>query len=315
MHRLGLLVVLGARLAIADPTPDHPVALPTEYEAHRFYVTPVTVDGVRLRCYTDSGGGGAFLFDDRARALHLKSRKRTSDEGRFETVSWPSFRADAAIPPSLEPPYWIVLPHAEWPKQDDCFLGQSWFGGRVWTFDYPGKRLWTRAAGDLPPHDKAHEARLLFKERRHRRENEFPRIEVTIDGEKIPFLLDTGATVNLSRTALAELGDSGPSERGGSFITARTFVRWRKRHPDWRVLDQADELGDERSAMIEVPTVVVADHPVGPVWFAERADQNFDKFMSGMMAGHVEGALGGSALHYLRVTVDYPNAIAVFERP
>jgi hypothetical protein len=28
----------------------------------------------------------------------------------------------------------------------------------------------------------------------------------------------------------------------------------------------------------------------------------------------VEGALGGSALHYLRVTVDYPGAVAAFER-
>jgi hypothetical protein len=29
----------------------------------------------------------------------------------------------------------------------------------------------------------------------------------------------------------------------------------------------------------------------------------------------VEGALGGSALRYFRVTVDYPNAAAAFERP
>jgi hypothetical protein len=41
---------------------------------------------------------------------------------------------------------------------------------------------------------------------------------------------------------------------------------------------------------------------------------NFRKWMSQWMDRPVEGALGGSALRYFRVTVDYPNAVAVFEQ-
>jgi hypothetical protein len=52
----------------------------------------------------------------------------------------------------------------------------------------------------------------------------------------------------------------------------------------------------------------------GPVWFTRRPDPNFHQFMSQFMDRQVEGALGGSALKFFRVTVDYPRAVAVFER-
>jgi hypothetical protein len=38
-------------------------------------------------------------------------------------------------------------------------------------------------------------------------------------------------------------------------------------------------------------------------------------YMSQWMDRRVEGALGGSALAFFRVTVDFPDAVAVFERP
>ena len=56
-------------------------------------------------------------------------------------------------------------------------------------------------------------------------------------------------------------------------------------------------------------------HTVGPVWFTRRPDPNFHQFASFWTDKQVEGALGGSALKYFRVTLDYPNAVAVFERP
>jgi hypothetical protein len=310
-----LLVLFAARAAAADPVAGRPVALPTEYAEHRFYVTPVTADGVRLRCYTDSGGGGIFLFDDRARTLGLTRTTIGTGDDKQETVAWPQWRAGAAIPASVEQSYWVVPPGKFPLPATDCFLGHNWFGGRVWTFDYPAKTLWSRAAGDVPPHDKAHEAALTFKMDGDKRANQFPRIEAIVDGERIPFLLDTGAMVTLTKSARAILHDEGPALRGGSFITARTFDKWHHKHPAWRVLETADDVGKAQLSMIEVPEVTVGGYTVGPVWFAQRPDGNFDQFMSGMMAAHVEGALGGSALHYLRVTVDYPRAIAVFEQP
>ncbi|HEY1584220.1 MAG TPA: hypothetical protein VGH63_00960 [Polyangia bacterium] len=293
------LALLSAATARADPTPKHPMALPTEYVTDRFYVTPTLANGAKLRCYTDSGGGGAFVFDDRLKPLGGALTKRKEGGQTLVTTPWPRFAVGAAIPQPLSPPYFIVLPRGGFGDSIDCFLGQSWFGGRTWTFDYAGKTLWWRAPGDLPAHDKAHETKLTFKEGAW-----FPRIVVSIDGEDVPLLFDTGATITSEGMA-----------RGGSFITTRTLEKWRKKHPDWRIVDGGDVLDRGKLRTIEVPAVVVGGFSVGPVIFAERADKNFDDFMSSFMAAHVEGALGGSALHYLRVTVDYARGVAVFEKP
>ena len=62
--------------------------------------------------------------------------------------------------------------------------------------------------------------------------------------------------------------------------------------------------------MIEVPLVKIAPVTVGPVWFSARPDATFHDFMSQMMDKKIEGALGGSALRYLDIVIDYPGAKA-----
>lgn len=66
--------------------------------------------------------------------------------------------------------------------------------------------------------------------------------------------------------------------------------------------------------MIEVPEISVAGYTVGPVWFTRRPDKNFHEYMSQWMDKRVEGALGGNALYHFRITIDYPRAVAVFEK-
>jgi hypothetical protein len=99
--------------------------------------------------------------------------------------------------------------------------------------------------------------------------------------------------------------------RATSFITANVFEKWRKRHPEWRVIEGAEKRSGE--AIIEVPKIVVGGYTVGPVWFTRRADRNFHEYMSQWMDKRIEGALGGNALCHFRVSVDYPRAFAVFE--
>jgi hypothetical protein len=67
--------------------------------------------------------------------------------------------------------------------------------------------------------------------------------------------------------------------------------------------------------MIEVPEISVCHISVGPVWFTSRADQTFSKYMSQWTDLPIVGALGGSSLHFFRVTADYPNRRVTFERP
>jgi len=67
--------------------------------------------------------------------------------------------------------------------------------------------------------------------------------------------------------------------------------------------------------LIEVPEVTIGGFKVGPVWFSVQPDIGFQSVMGTLTDKHVSGALGGSALHFFRMTVDWPNGIAVFERP
>ncbi|HYP26724.1 MAG TPA: hypothetical protein VE262_08405 [Blastocatellia bacterium] len=293
-----------------------PLPLPVRYDEHRFFVEPVTLDRKRLSFFTDTGGG-LFIFSDAVEQLKIPILKMQEGGQTLEMVKLPEFSEGASIPAPLgNRGHLFVLASArrdplsqEW----SGMLGQQWFADRVWTFDYPNKRLLLRADGDLPEGKDEHRVRLGFKaDSSGKRATHFPRIQVSVDGEAVDLLFDTGASTELTETALAELKDKRPAVRATSFITANLFEKWRKRHPEWRVIEAAEKRSGE--AMIEVPKVVVAGYTVGPVWFTRRADKNFHEYMSQWMDKRIEGALGGNALYHFIVTVDYPRAIAVFEK-
>jgi hypothetical protein len=128
----------------------------------------------------------------------------------------------------------------------------------------------------------------------------------------LSFLFDTGATNILSDEALREIADSGAANRATSFLTESIYNKWREKHPEWRIVKVKTRTG---RAMIEVPSVSIAGFNAGPVWFTVQSDRAFHEYMAQWMDRPTEGALGGSALKFFRITADYPNAIAVFERP
>ena len=317
---IALALGLGASTALAlIQSPGKPLSLPVSYEEHRFYVQPVTKDGVTLKFYTDTGGG-LFILREVAERLHC-SINNVGGEGAnaFYLTSLPAFKPEAAVPLPLSRegrlPVWAPSAKERDTESPDYagMLGQEWFAGRVWTFDYPHHQLFMRASGDLPKQDAAHRVTLGFKsDETGKRALNFPRIQVTIDGESLDLLFDTGAMTKLSDTALNALKDQRAAVRATSFITTSIFEKWRKAHPDWRVIESADLPLNE--PMIEVPAVTLGGYTVGPVWFTRRADKNFHEFMSRFMDKRVEGAIGGNALRHFQVTVDYPQAIAIFEK-
>ncbi len=318
------LSLTGPLLAAEPARPASPrpaVALPAVDEANRFFVTPITSKGEKLRLYTDSGGG-LFLLAGTVQRLGLPHQSLGEGKEKAEGAELPPFRPGAAIPPPLQNHgILLILPAGQekgLPGAMDGMLGQAWLSGRVWTWDYPAGRLLWHPDGDLPAVDPSHRVSLGFQtDKAGQRTADFPRLAATVDGETLDLLFDTGATVSLSPEALAKLagmGEKGPATRGTSFMAAVHFDAWRRKHPDWRVIENAD-LGVQGEPMIEVPALTVAGYTVGPVWFTRRPDRNFHQFMSQFMDRQVEGALGGSALRFFRVTVDYPRAVAVFERP
>mgnify|MGYP001552755569 FL=1 len=71
---------------------------------------------------------------------------------------------------------------------------------------------------------------------------------------------------------------------------------------------------DQRADVIAVPQVVIGVDTVGPVLFAERDDERWSQGMIQSMDKVVKGAIGGSALQYLKVTADYNSELIKFER-
>lgn len=295
------------------------ITLPVRYVTDRFYVVPVTMEGDTLILYTDTGGGANMMYSASVDRLGLEPQLLVIGEDSARVVSLPAMKHDAAIPPpNLLPPFadrmLITQPEPGSSFDGTGFLGRTWFAGRVWEFDYAKESLGLVTGYNSRAASAEHRVELGFQtDSRGRRTTHFPRIQAAVDGETLDLLFDTGATVRLTDGALAQLDDGGPVERGTSFITEWVFTRWRERHPTWRVIEHADETLD--MPMIEVPALTVAGHTVGPVWFTMRPDRNFHEYMSRWMDHRIEGALGGSALRYFRVIVDYPNAMAVFERP
>ncbi len=322
----------GAPTSSTPPAPASgpaPVELPARYEEGRWFVAPQTAQGETLLFYTDSGGGANMLFAPVALRLSLPRETVEADGQKVEVVAFPPLSAAASIPlPTPQAPFGgklLVVPYEGevqllFPPSTDGlppasgFLGQWWLADKVWTFDYPGRHLFLRPSGDLPPHAPEHAVPLGFQTGADgRRTSQFARLQAEIDGETLDFLFDTGATTLLTDAALTALQDGRPAQRAASFVTASTFGRWHEKHPDWRTVEKAEKGSGE--AMLEVPAVTIGGHRVGPVWFTRRPDRNFHVYMFQWMDRPPEGALGGSAFQSLRVSIDYPRALAVFEKP
>lgn len=329
--RQALVVALGiilsspfASAAAQAPVADTIIALPVRFEAGRVFVRPVTSDGDTLQFFTDTGGGANMLFAGTATRLGIAVEQVVQGSDTFAVAPWPTFRPKASIPPpALDAPpgdRMLVTPAPSqgpmalvFSPDDAGVLGRTWFADRVWTFDYPGERLLLRPRGDLGDWAEEHRVPLGFRvDASGRRMMHFPRIQIAVEGRTIDMLFDTGATTVLTDSARLALNDGGPARRATSFISASVFDRWRAEHPGWRVLEAAE--AGTRSAMIEVPSIDLAGHRIGPVWFTRRPDAAFRQWMSQWMDEPVDGALGGSALQFCRFTIDYPNAAASFAR-
>lgn len=75
--------------------------LPTNFVGDRIFVCPITIDGVKLTFYTDTGGGAMLIAPSTVERLNLEVFKETTDEGELESVHFPEFRADAYLPSAI----------------------------------------------------------------------------------------------------------------------------------------------------------------------------------------------------------------------
>jgi hypothetical protein len=318
MRTSGLLLLaalLPAAASCAEP-------LPARFVAQRVYLLPRTSAGTDLWFYVDSGGGTNMICRDSAERSKLAIEPYSDPESEAELgknlgrSAWPAFVSGAAIPTggdATENPTLLVhdcRPDDESPRAfGDAFLSSRWLAGHVWTWDYPQGTLRLENAG-FRPDSAAQKIPIHFRMKDGKHRFEMIRMTVSMDGQPIQLLLDTGATTFLTPQAMATLHDDLPATRATSFIDDVIFNKWRKAHPDWRIIEHAEKVTG--AAMIAVPDVAIADAHIGPVWFTRRDDVNFRVGMSAMTDAPIDGALGGDAFAHFVMTIDYPNAVAYF---
>ncbi|MFW7267825.1 hypothetical protein ACMAUO_07610 [Gluconacetobacter sp. Hr-1-5] len=310
-------VLLAGALALLGLAPQPGRAadrsLPVVYEAGHVYAVPTLANGRRMRMLIDTGGGtfpSAWISNIEAGRLGLKG------DGRCASTFGPVVVARAAFQPGKGWPLpgagcdGIVLYPGE---AGDGQVTPMVLKPGIWTFDY-GARSVTLRARDAVPEAGATVAALGFKRLGPGRTGAWPRIRITVDGQVLDMLLDTGATSHPTAEALTA---SGASVRDGvgvaSYITASTMAAWHARHPEWRYIAQGDDLFPKRVAsVIEVPEIGIAGQKVGPVWFTQRPDAAFHGMMAQLMDLSPEGAVGGNVFENFRMTIDYPHARAWF---
>ena len=296
--------------------------VPTTFSGNRIFARWHIEGRGELLLYTDTGGGLVSLFPDAVSRLGLPIdtvRPHRAGASLYLFARIAQIPADSLFPripgrdslvqrPQIED--WDSPPPDEPGITWDGRLGTAWFAGRVWAFDYPHHRLSYGGSAPLGPTESNCWVPLGFQtDSAGQRTTNFPRIPVQVDGEEIQLLLDTGAMTVLTPAALRVVEPTQPRHRATSFIMADRFDEWHARHPDWLMVPDAEE-GSDSSAMIRVPEVEVGGQRIGPVWFTKRPNSSFRRFMSKYMDQPVEGALGGSALRYVTLVLDYPRARA-----
>lgn len=283
--------------------------IPAQFVHDRVWLTP-RLGGEELRFYSDTGGGFNAISAEAVARLGLT----TTAVGEDTVTAWPRFDDGFSLPapPSHFMDGRLVVVDPEKLMEKDGFLGGRWFADSAWEFDYGAGTLhrlvdFVPSSADCKPVPLGFQTNAAGERTMH-----FPSIDVTIDGEELPMLFDSGATLTTTNASAPVFGVEPGTQVGIGFIEAAVFERWMAAHPDWRVVDSADRIGNGTRRMIEVPAVEVGGHRAGPSWFAERPDGAFGTYMAGMMDRPTLGAIGGSTLRYFRVIVDYPGSGACF---
>jgi hypothetical protein len=291
--------------------------LDATFASDRVIVATPGTDGGSLRFYTDTGGGITLIYDQAAKRLNLTATPTAGAEAADFPPSFRRLESPLPVAANPEPPLPAfvgpnLIETMGGPAESDGFLGNQWFAGHIWTWDYAAKTL-TLEDDDWHPSAGSKVLPIGFRKPTPGKPTPaFPRIIVSLAGEPTSMLLDTGTETLLTPKAIEAIG-GGPALRATSMIVSSRFEAWHAAHPDWPVIEAAQVRTGAR--MIRVPDVVLAGFQVGPVWFTERPDANFHGMMSASMDAQVEGAIGGNAFRTLHITVDYRASRAAFARP
>lgn len=308
-----------ARGQCPDPTAHRARLIPAFFDQGRVLAAPVSANGDTSYFVLDSGGSINALAVSALARLGLQLASSTPDS----TVRFPSSIDSLQLPrPRVGSPpgYLYVSGQIDafgrmFPMPITGFLGGGWWADRVWRIDYPARKLWIFPRSVLPANRSTlgpHEARLHFRVEDGKRSTNFARLRAEIDGDSLDLLFDTGAATQLTDSAAAVVNDGRPAKRAGSFISAEIFDRWHQRHPEWRVIKGGETR--THAALIEVPSMKLGGYTIGPVWWEERSNAEYHRWIA-WMDKPIQGSIGGDAFRHFAITLDYVSSVVCFDAP
>ncbi len=311
------------------------ILVPTKFiEGERFYIKLPLSTGDTILAFGDTGGGNTMLLPNTVEKKKLQSLQHLGLLKGIMPMHYVLFNdivKDANFPqPNTMRAFIIRTPFARVtapclviPPMDDelkffaksipqmeAFLAQNFFLGKSWTIDYPKQQIWVNTPLSASDTSGAIIQKIGLKRNSHNQAVfGHASMVMEVNGEKIDVLFDTGASFVLSESGKKQFNTTNLT-LGGSFIAASIFEKWRKEHPEWKYYPKADWAND----IIEVPFVKIGNCEVGPALFASRPDVNWSENMINSMDKVVKGAIGGSALKYVKVTVDFNSELIKFEK-
>ena len=280
--------------------------IPVEFVGDRMFAK-LGYNGVEARMLIDTGGNTGIYPEF---TWYWKSADTLSEKGFFHFKKNGPFKVAPFFPYDiLQKDSLRIIGQDEESTMmrkvlGDGVWGHGWFGGRKWRISYPEKKLELLEKIQNP---RGKKVALGFKD-----ESLFyPRFQVVIDGESHEMLFDTGATSFFSNEAMAQVGIVAAFS-ASNFIRNSVFESWKKKHPDWTIVEGGDRMGNH--PIIRVPEIEIAGKKIGPLWFARRPDSAYDEFMAAYMDCKCAGAIGGTALKAFKsITLDYPAKSAWFD--
>lgn len=267
------------------------VRMPLRVENNRIYTRfgyPAAGGSIEpIVTNVDTGGGAVVL----ARSVVERLGLATHSDGRtppgMVLVDLHEIRADVLHLPvrtaaTTVAPTTVFHPGASAP----AFVPGSVLADHAVTFDYTKGELWL----DGPPMPGAMPLAV-----RVAAGSAFPRVELEIDGERMGFLLDTGASFTM--------------------LSQSVIDRLRSRHPDWTYVEGAYGpanmigKGDLSSHMLRIPSARWGAFELAPLDVVSRASGTFEQYMSRMMSAPIVGALAGNVLRNFALRLDYRASV------
>lgn len=302
-----LLVPSTAAAQASTPAPRQKQAavsgtVPIDLRDNRIFValTCFGPNGSRrqARFQVDSGGGSVILSESLRSDLALRSiGSPVHEEGEtFQPVTSPEIRiGEMSLDLSRVSTVVRVGSKGEFSPGSGAegFVPARVLRNYEVVFDYPARQFTMAQPGTLKPRGIPVPSPVAAG-------SGFPRIELTVDGEKYGFLLDTGAAYTM--------------------ISETLIGKWQAAHPDWPhcagAVGAANMAGasDSKAEMLRLPEMRWASFELPRVGVVSRPAGTFERWMSGMMTAPIVGSIAGNVLRGFRIEIDYPHGVTYLEK-